>query len=76
MGEGEGRVEKGWKEKDQGNMAGKRCEAENHREEEQTKNHLNTLRLSRAELGQGARTLFLPLLPAHPHIFLVGNLER
>jgi hypothetical protein len=60
-------------------MACKQCEARNQRNKEQSKNRnrnrLNTMRLSRAELVQGAGTLFLPLLLAHPHIFLVGDLE-
>lgn len=43
---------------------------------EQTKNRLNTSRSSRAKLIQGACTLFLPLLLAHPHVVLVGDLKK
>lgn len=59
-------------------MACKQCEAGNQREKkkEQTKNRLNTIRSSRAELVQGACTLFLPLLLAYPHVLLVGDLSK
>jgi hypothetical protein len=43
---------------------------------EQTQNRLNTIRLSRAQLFQGAGTLFRPFLLAHPHILLVGDLKK
>lgn len=66
------------REEDPGNMACKQCEAGNQRrkKKEQTKNHLNTIRSTRAELVQGACTLFLPLLLAHPHVVLVGDLRK
>jgi hypothetical protein len=50
--------------------------SEKAKKKEQTKNRLNTIPSTRAELVQGACTLFLPLLLAHPHVVLVGNLRK
>ena len=56
-------------------MRSKKSERNKEQSKNRNRNCLNTMRLSRAELVQGAGTLFLPLLLAHPHVFFVGNLE-